>query len=369
MSSPPDPTSALRKAFVGRPRLTRAVGGSWRGLKRFVEGPRRAELQQWLNETESRLPANEWKMLTQLYDDTTPLPADAATRLSHDHPRLRELRAAYQSLDVPVTTRSVWADDFVEQQIDLRYFRGESPFVWNHREWPRAMVLKYFIFTEYVARMDHRGLVERLGEDGGFGCWTFRYPGYPPVSRDLLDSVNEILFLDRCLNVLEQPGIRVLDVGAGYGRSAHRLCQAADVADYCCVDAIPESTFLCEYYLEQRECTPPARAVPLHELEERIMSESFDLAVNIHSFSECTYAAVSWWIEWLDKLQVPNLLVIPNDRDELLAFEPDGTRRSFAPLLGAAGFELVTDEPVIADEAVRELLGVTDHFLLFRRVT
>ncbi len=306
-------------------------------------------------------------MLTQRYDDTVALPADAETVLSQSHPRLRALHERYRSLGLPVTVPSVWDGELISNELDLRYFRGESPFVWNYREWPRAMVLKYFIFTEYIARRDRAGLLEKLGEDGSFGCWTFEYPGYPRVSRDLLDSVNEILFLDQHLAILSRPGLRVLDIGAGYGRTAYRMIQAADVADYCCVDAIPESTFVCDYYLRHRGCTPPARIVPLDELDEQTEPGSFDLAVNIHSFSECTYDAVTWWLEWLARLGVPNLLVVPNDREELLAYETDGSRRDFQPLLEEMGYRLTASQPVLDDPAVQQLLEVPDHFLLFQR--
>jgi SAM-dependent methyltransferase len=367
VTAPRDATGALRRMLTGRPLLTRTIGGGWRGLKRFVEGPRRAEIQSWLTEAERHLSPVEWKMLTQTYDDTTPLPSGTNERLSADHPRLEALRAGYRALDLPVTVASVWDGDLIGTELDLRYFRGESPFVWNYREWPRAMALKYFIFAEYVRRRDPQGLLDHLGEDGAFGCWTFQYPGFPLVSRDLLDSVNEILFLQRHLGVLDRSGLRVLDIGAGYGRTAHRMVQAGDVADYCCVDAIPESTFISEYYLQHRAAVPPARVVPLHELDAEIAPGSFDLAVNIHSFSECTYAAVSWWLEWLERLRVPNLLIVPNDRDELLAFEPDGSRRDFRPALEASGYELAASEPVLDDPAVQELLRVPDYFLLFRR--
>ena len=152
-----------------------------------------------------------------------------------------------------MTVPSVWNDDLLSAQLDLRHFRGENQYMWHYREWPRAMQLKYFVLTEYVRRRDPRGLLERLGEDGAFGCWTFEYPGLPRVSRDLLDSVNEINFLERHLGILDRPSLRVLDIGAGYGRTAYRMVDAAaGIDDYCCVDAVPESTFISEYYLRHR---------------------------------------------------------------------------------------------------------------------
>ena len=99
-------------------------------------------------------------------------------------------------------------------------------------------------------RSGRRGAARAAAEDGAFGCWTTDVPGRGKLSRDRLDSVSETLFLERQLNVLSRPGIRILDIGAGYGRFAYRMAQAhSSLADYCCVDAVPESTFLSEYYL------------------------------------------------------------------------------------------------------------------------
>jgi hypothetical protein len=373
-SQPSGTTRSLRRMLARRPLLRRLGTNGWRRLKRFVEGSQRAELEHWMDFMLQHTTCAERRMLTQGYDDTVTLPPDADVKLSDSSARLLALRKAYASSGLPVTVPSVWNDHLIGSQVDLRYFRGENPYVWTYRdpwkyrEWPRSVELKYFIFAEYVRSRDSRNLLEHLGEDGAFGCWTFDYLGYPPVSRDLLDSVNEILFLDRHLGILDKPRLRVLDIGAGYGRTAHRMIRAAsDVDDYCCVDAIPESTLICEYYLHHRGCMPPARVVPLHELDGALQPGHFDLAVNIHSFSECTYDAISWWLDWLERLRVPNLLIVPNDRDELLAFESDGTRRDFRPLIEAAGYQLSVCEPVLADAAMQELLRVQDRFLLFHR--
>lgn len=307
------------------------------------------------------------RYLTTLADESVPLPEGAEQRLRGDHPRLVELREAYAALRSPATTASRWSEDHVETFLDLRHFRGETLITWHYRELPRITALKYFVYARYIRDRDSLGLLDRLGEDGRFGCWTFEYPGHGRYSRDLLESVNELLFLDRELSVSQRPGLRVLDIGAGYGRLAHRFCTAfPDTADYCCVDAIAESTFLSEYYLEHRGVTPPARVLGLHEFEAATSPGDFDLAVNIHSFPECTYAAVEWWVGQLERLRVPALLLIPNEAD-LLTLEPDQTRRDFAPLLERAGYELAAREDTVTDEAVRDLVRLDDEFLLFRR--
>jgi SAM-dependent methyltransferase len=312
-----------------------------------------------------KLTPEDHRYLTSFYDDRVPLPDGVQRELSSASPRLRELRDAYASLELPVLSSSRWNSSAVESFLDLRWFRGETLITWHYRELPRVTALKYFVYMGYVRERDRLGLLEQLEEDGAFGCWTFSYPGHPRVSRDLLDSINEISFLERELQVSSRARLSVLDIGAGYGRLAHRMCGAyPQLADYCCVDAVPESTFLSEYYLRQRRCTPPARVVPLHEVDG-LQAGSFDLAVNVHSFSECTLAAVGWWIDLLARLGVPRLLIVPNEPDQLLTLEPDGARRDFLPVLEQAGYRLTLSEDVIADPAVRELVRLHDRFHLF----
>nr|AYC79425.1 putative sugar O-methyltransferase [uncultured bacterium] len=308
------------------------------------------------------------RYLTTLYDDSVPLPAGAETELSQGSPRLQELRAEYAALNLPVLSPSRWNAEALDAFLDLRYFRGETLITWHYRELPRITALKYFVLAGYVAERDPRGLLTSLEEDGAFGCWTFTYPGRGRFSRDLLESVNEMCFLDRRLGLSERERFSVLDIGAGYGRLAHRMSSAfGNLADYCCVDAIPESTFLSEYYLRHRGVAPPARVVSLGRVQQDLAPGTFDLAVNIHSFSECPLGAIEWWIELLARLGVASLLVVPNEPTELLSLEADGSRRDFLPVLERAGYRLDHREPVLDDPAVRELVDLSDHFHLFSR--
>lgn len=339
-----------------RPRLGRLLG-------RRDNGPAAPEPVRELIE----LTDEDRRYLTNLHDDSVPLPPGAEEDLRSDHPRLQELRAAYAAVDLPVRVSSRWSPDRVEGFLDLRWFRGETLITWHYRELPRISALKYYVMLRYVQERDETGILERLDEDGAFGCWTFRYPGHQRVSRDLLESVNELAYLDRTLGLSRRERFSVLDIGAGYGRLAHRMTAAFGACDdYCCVDAIPESTFLSEYYLRFRGASPPARVVPLHELDAGLRPGAFDVAVNIHSFSECTLEAIEWWIGLLARLEVPDVVIVPNEPHELLSLEPDGERRDFAPALDRAGYDLVAAEPVYADPAVRELVRLDDHFHHFR---
>lgn len=316
----------------------------------------------------TRLTPEERRYLAASYDATAPLPPDAEESLRSDSARLQELREAYRKLELPVCRHTIWDDKRLARELDLPWFRGDNAYVWQYRQLRSEVRLRQYLALRYVEEHDALSLLDRLGEDGAFGCWTYRYGDRPPVSRDLLESINEINFLHRHLGIADQASLRVLDIGAGYGRLAHRMCEALpNLARYDCVDAVPESTFLCEYYLRHRGVDDRARAIPLHRLEQLAPPGHYHLGINIHSFSECTLEAVQWWLDRLRELQVPYLLIVPNQPEELLTSEPGGGKLDFAPELAARGYELMHKAPVYDDDELRELIGVRDHFFLYRR--
>lgn len=300
------------------------------------------------------------------HDERRPLPPGAEDYLRKDNPRLLELQSAYAQLDWPVTVPSRWDQGMLDTWLHLGWFRGDNPYVWQYRLLDQqAQDFKYFIFLRHVLDRDSDNLLERLGEDGAFGCWLFDYEGYPRCSRDLLDSVLEINFLDRQWQILNTPNLRVLDIGAGYGRLGYRWSQAAPhLADYCCTDAIPESTFLCEYYTRFRKVAPPVRVAPLHEVPQ-LSSGSFDIAVNVHSFSECTREAITWWVEQLCRLEIPRLFLVPNEAEGFCSTEADHSRLDATGVLENAGYRLVHEEPAFDDPAVRQLLDVHDRLCIY----
>ncbi len=310
----------------------------------------------------------EWQYLEQLVDDSVPVPAGVEERLRQSHPRLLQIEQRYDKLDIPARVHSRWNTEIIRDWVTPSHFRGDTPYVWHYRERRSTTSLKYFVYLKDVEQRDHRGLLKTLTEDGQFGCWTWEFPGHPRISRDLLDSITEISFLDRNLKLFERKGLRVLDIGAGYGRLAHRVCSSGlDIASYVCCDAVPMSSFLCEYYLEYRKLSPPARVCLLDEVDQ-LEPGCFDLAFNVHSFSECTHAAIAWWIGQLKRLKVPYLFLIPNEGDQLLSTESNEgkVRRDFSGLLDDAGYRRIKADYVVGDAAARELVANPDQMLLYK---
>jgi hypothetical protein len=303
-------------------------------------------------------------------DTSMPLPPGAAQELVYDNPRLVELRRRYADVDGPLARHTFWTDEYRRVDVDLAYFRGDNAYMWQQRQMGDAELrLKLFVYLQYLEQLDNRGLLRTLGEDGAFGCWSYEYIQHPRVSRDLLDSVNELYFLHRVWNLFDRSGFTVLDIGAGYGRLAHRMVTGVPgLAHYYCVDAVPESTFLCDYYLQYRGVNSSATVVALDELE-RLPAGGLDLAVNIHSFSEMSIAAIDAWLHQLIRLKVPSLFVVPNDVEGLLSVEADGTRMPAEDRILSAGYARVAREPVFLEPNLPELLGVGDQFFFYQRPT
>jgi hypothetical protein len=306
------------------------------------------------------------------FDPSTPLPADAVEELRPDHPWLLELEHRYRSFESPVCKHTLWEFAATHNRLNhLRYFRGDNGYMWLYRS-NGDMRRRFYVYAQHVRNLDTLGLMgAALTEDGAFGCFTYRYEMLPTVSRDLLDSINELYFLERHSQLLSGKIPRVLDIGAGYGRLAHRMLAATDTVErYWCIDAIPRSTFVSAYYLRHRglagSSSSRAVVVPLDEMERAIPVGSVDLAVNVHSFSEMSYDAIDAWVQWLVKLQVPRLFLVPNT-PQLLSMEADGARRDFSYILDRAGFRRTVHEPTLRDPDLRELVGVSDEFWLFER--
>ena len=243
------------------------------------------------------------------------------------------------------------------REVDLAGFRGDGAYLWDRRD--GNLVEKYQTTAAYVESIDRLGLLDRLTEDGAFGARTIRTDTGRIVSRDLLDSIVEIYFLDRALGLANRRGFQVLDIGAGYGRLAHRLAEAFPaLGTVHCTDAVPESTFLAELYLRHRGMDHRVRVVPLPDVEDLLSSRRIDLAVNIHSFcNECNRAAVMWWISRLARYGVRYFMLVPNAADHggrrLVTREPDGTQPDARPVQEAHGYHLTRDEPKYLDPTVQ----------------
>jgi putative sugar O-methyltransferase len=210
--------------------------------------------------------------------------------------------------------------------IDVGRFRGHDQYLEQRADFPYRGVVDYLKVCGYWERghqVHH--------EDGAFQCVTAEVDG-KVVSRDLLDSMCEIAFLERHMKL---DRVRVLDIGAGYGRFAHRLLEAYPDAFVFCTDSIGISRLVCEKYLAYRKIRR-AMAIPPKAVT---WMPPMDLAVNIHSWSECETDEVREWLKVLDVHKVPRLFIVPHDGGDLMTWGGP----SYKPELIAHGWELAEE--------------------------
>ena len=287
------------------------------------------------------------------------LPPGAGEILRGDHPDLQELESRYAAFDAQVVTPLLWTKDRVSER-DLLYFRGDNAYLYQAGSMNRNP-LGYLLAAYYIKTNDPLDLWEQLQEPGGFGVMLFQ-ADQKVVSRDLMDSILEINFLEVHLGISTWNQVRVLDIGAGYGRLAERMISALpNISSYFCTDAFPASTHICDYYIRVMGIEDKAESVPVDRIQKRVRDQKPEIALNIHSFSECTISAIDWWMKLLERQQVKHLMIVPNSGKKLLT--NDG--QDFLPIIRRRGYQRVVLEPKYQDAQVQKYAANPGYYHLF----
>jgi hypothetical protein len=290
------------------------------------------------------------------------IPEEATRQLRRDNQRLLKFRQMYAGLDEDLKKPLVWTEEFAAAP-NLSNFRGDN--MWVHQLGHHDLHERaYLLATYYVLANDRLGLMQRLTEDGAFGAVTYEIAGRR-VSRDLLDSILEIDFLDRHLQIASRDDVSILDIGAGYGRLAHRMMEAfPSLPKYRCTDVIAESSFVCEYYLRFRGLEGRFELTPATEIDRMLQSSKIDLAINIHSFSECTLQAMEWWLNRLASHGVKHLMIVPNAGNHRGQLLRNNIGQDMLPLVEKRGYRLIAHENKYGDAEVQKFaLNPTCHWL------
>jgi putative sugar O-methyltransferase len=311
------------------------------------------------------LPRHEYRTMRTIYEgptwQTPSIAAEDRAYLTLSNPRFEALRDRYKGH--PATAHSQWSETNVLKRLVLADFRGDNHYVYQARHSPSPE--SYCITAYYMRDIDSLDLFGRLLEDGKFGAYVLPFESGYPISRDLLDSINEINFIYKILGLNQDDGVKLLDIGAGYGRLASRIAEGFPRAHVTCTDAVPLSTFLCEFYLRFRGASDRVEVVPLDEVIRTLSGNKFDIVTNIHSFSECPLAAIEWWLRALQNIDVSKLMIIPNAARQFLSTEHDGSHRDYATLLQSCGWRHVHGEPIFAASEVAQKYGLYPNFRFF----
>lgn len=164
---------------------------------------------------------------------------------------------------------------------------------------------------------------------------------YGKLTRMWLDSNVELDFLRRHLPTAK----RVLDIGAGYGRLA--VAGREVFERYVCVDAVPISTEVCReycgWYASQTEVPslPDFLAIYSHNYND------IDLAINVHSWNECTREQIEAWLNVLAEIGVPYLFTVSHGQNdasiECSYYAWESGRPSWRPLIEER-YDLIAEE-------------------------
>lgn len=291
------------------------------------------------------------------------IPKEAAAYLRAGNPRLLELRKMCAGLDEQVKTPQVWVEESTAA-LSLENFRGHNMWVYQLGD-EHLHERAYLLTTYYLLANDRLGLMEKFTEDGAFGAITFEMAG-KRVSRDLLDSILEIDFLDRHLRIGSQDHFSILDIGAGYGRLAHRAMSAFPLlGKYWVTDAVAESSFVCEYYLRFRGLEGRFELAPANEMGKFLHSAKIDLAINVHSFSECTLPAMGWWLDQLGRYRVKYFMIVPNAGNHGGQLLRNNLGQDMLPVIERVGYRLIARESKYADPEVQKFALNPTYYWLF----
>lgn len=305
----------------------------------------------------------EWQKYPKIIPNymNSVLPKGAKDYLRIDNPKLINLQSRYNNFDKQVTTPLIWTENHVKAD-DVLFFREDNAYVWQRRG-PNMNIMAYALTFFYLKSIDNLKLLDLLEEDDYFGIHTLNIDGRL-VSRDLMDSIMEIYFLEKHLKISSLKEINVLDIGAGYGRLAHRsLIALPNIKNYVCTDAVAVSTFISEYYLRFRKLGNRAKIIPLDEIENALKDISIDIAVNIHSFSECKIEAIDWWLSLLEKSNIKYLMIVPNSCDRLLISKEN---IDFSKIIENHGYKLITKDPKYRDPIVQRYAMMPAYHYLFK---
>jgi len=296
------------------------------------------------------------------------LPVEARTYLNPSNQRLLDIQDRYARTMADALQHSQWTRDYILREISLRAFRRDSAYMWQYRD---NLPINYLCTYYFLKQSVERDLLEQCTEDDLFGVYSVTVDS-ECVTRDRLDSVCELAFLRRTLGLKRDSSLTVLDIGSGYGRFAYRMAQCFPSINVLCADVIPESSFLCEYYLRYRNLGGVAQMVEFPELVERLKTTSVDIAVAINSLSECSSSAIAWWLNLLRTCGADYLFLVPHAAHDggrsILSRETEFKMPlDVTQLLTSYGYREIACEPKYHDPLMQKFGVSPTYYHLFER--
>ena len=207
---------------------------------------------------------------------------------------------------------------FVAKFSDYRAQSGSAAKSFNFIS---ALVYKIFVamFADFVRTTDPLGLIDKLAEPPVGNPFVISYGGRR-VSQDLCNSIHEFYSATSDTD-RSRKGLRVAELGAGYGRLGQVFLSALEGSSYTVID-IPPALYVSQRYLS--EVFPALKVFTFREFKsfedvreeyeasrirflaanqiELLPKDSFDLFVNVSSLHEMTYDQIANYLKQIDRL-------------------------------------------------------------------
>lgn len=226
---------------------------------------------------------------------------------------------------------------YIKNAINEKKFRNDNAFVWQLQLGDKEK--DYINYYRKLQKKDSLGLFKKTFEDDSFGCINFRVDNIN-ISRDLLDSINEIYFLKTNFKSLET--MNILDIGAGYGRLCKRYLDCFPGAKYYTTDGIPHSTYLANIYLSKYGYQD--FNIKLTDLDKLFQTNKIDIAINIHSFPEMNINDIEYWLKSLHKYKVKYIYFVPNNPRSNKINIPANDGKNLVPIFNKYNYKIIKYE-------------------------
>lgn len=202
--------------------------------------------------------------------------------------------------DHPLSNLALWNDYQNRVKNEIHNFASDLFITQNY---PDSWYERCAKFVSTIP--DHKDFLRFKTEDVKFGAKSVSTSTLGDVTRAWLETCIEIDFLKRHMPIEIK---RAVDIGAGYGRLAVGMNRAFPKCDIACVDAVPVSTFICKNYIKFTGNL--SRTITLNELDQE---NDIDLAINVHSWNECSRDQVIKWIDECVRMNSKFLFAVSHD--------------------------------------------------------
>lgn len=279
------------------------------------------------------------------------------------------LRAFESEYSIMPNELSLWRDWV--QRSDVIGFRGEfcvsqagshDPSNFG----PTRLIQAYTVAFEYALSHDRLAALSKFSDDGVYGGLRFEVDGQI-VSSDTIDSCLQLNFIARHCGFTPADELAMVDIGAGWGRLVSRFLELFPRGFAYALDAVPFSSFCAYRYLKRRGCSDRAVVGSRAKLEG-VQPGTFNIAVNVHSWSEAPLASIEVWLSQLDALRVPFLFFVPHGIPAYTT-EQSGPPKLIVPAILAHGWQTVVEEPKYGASLQRQQNGLypSAHYYLFSK--